>query len=191
MAQTSALGIPRGESWWWLLRQRSVQVTLAGWLLLTLAVLPLAGFSNLPFDRPSLAGQSVTLQFVNAESNLVLALMIIALALVVTRRRVVPDLAARVGSRQIAVAKVSALVVYGVLIQAFGVLVGKTIGMAPISAHMPGSIYAVREPITPMQAVVWAAYNFVLYAAIPYLVFRAGGGFAQTEVSATEQSEHR
>jgi hypothetical protein len=176
MAQTATTGSrPRGAGWWlWLPRQRSFQLTAVVWLVLSLAVPFLAG-PGLPFDRPSLEGQSVTLQLLNAESNLVLALGVIALTMIVTRHRVVPDLAARVPSRAMAWVEVSALIAYGVLIQAVGMLVGKMIGSGPISAHMVGSIYASREPITPTQALDWAVYNFVLYAAMPYLVFRVRG----------------
>ena len=176
MTQTPVtVAVARGQPWWsWLPRQRSFQIAAAAWFLLTLAVPLLAG-SSLPFDRPSLEGQSVGLQLLNAESNLVLALLVIGLAIAVTRDRVVPDLAARVPSRTMAVAEVGVLVGYGVLLQAVGVLVGRLIGTFPVSAHMPGSIYAVREPITPAQALVWAVYNFVLYAVVPYLAFRARG----------------
>jgi hypothetical protein len=124
MTQTPVtVAVARGQPWWsWLPRQRSFQIAAAAWFLLTLAVPLLAG-SSLPFDRPSLEGQSVGLQLLNAESNLVLALLVIGLAIAVTRDRVVPDLAARVPSRTMAVAEVGVLVGYGVLLQAVGVLV--------------------------------------------------------------------
>src|SRR5262249_22199332 len=38
-----------------------------------------------------------------------------------------------------------------------------------------GSIYAVSITITPAQTAVWMTYNFVLFAVIPYLVFRSRG----------------
>jgi hypothetical protein len=175
MTQAAPLREHGSRHWWvWALQQRSIQLTLAGWLVITIAVPLLAG-PSLPFDRPSLAAQPVETQIINAQSNLLLALLVIAVAYVATRHRVAPDLAKRVPARAIAVTEVTVLVAYGALIQAGGVLVGRLIGTVPLSAHMPGSIYAVAEPITPAQAVVWMAYNFVLYALIPYLVFRVRG----------------
>jgi hypothetical protein len=172
---TTAIGERTARrGWLWILRQRSAQLTIAGWVLIAVAVPVLAG-PTLPFDRPTLEGQSVGTQIINAHLNLVLALFVIALALVATRHRVVPDLASRAPTRAIALTEVAVLVVYGALIQAGGALVGQLIGMPPLSAHMPGSIYATRESITPPQAMIWMSYNFVLYALIPYIVFRARG----------------
>jgi hypothetical protein len=165
---------PIQRGWRWILGQRSTQLTLAAWLAIAVAI-PLLASGSLPFDRPSLDGQPVSTQIVNAHLNLVLAVCVIALAYVVTRHRVVPDIAARAPARAVAALEVGVLVAYGVLIQAGGVVVGQLIGTVPLSAHMPGSIYAVREPITPAQTAVWMTYNFLLYAVIPYLVFRARG----------------
>jgi hypothetical protein len=166
------VGTRRG--WRRFLGERSVQLALGGWLVATVAVPFLAG-SSLPFDRPLVDRQSVGAQIANAESNLIVALLVIGLAYAVTRGRRAPDIAARVPSRAVAIAEVSALVGYGVLVQVVGVIVGNALGMHPISAHLPGTIYGIRQPVTPTAALVWMAYNFVLYAALPYLVFRARG----------------
>jgi len=175
MTQAAAIRPHRTEPWWlWVLKQRATQLALAGWLVIAIAIPLLAG-PSLPFDRPSLADQPVGTQILNAHSLVLLALMVIALAYVVTQDRVVKDIAARAPARAIAAVEVGVLVAYGVLIQAGGVIVGQLIGSVPLSGHMPGSIYAVRETITPAQTAVWMTYNFVLYAAIPYLVFRWRG----------------
>jgi hypothetical protein len=165
----------RRQPWWvWASHQRSFQLALAGWILIALAIPLLAG-PSLPFDRPALADQPVGTQIFNAHSLVVLALMVIAVANLVTPHRVVPDIAARMPERAVAAVEVGVLVTYGVLIQAGGVIVGQLIGTSPLSGHMPGSIYAVSETITPAQTAVWMTYNFVLYAAIPYVVFRLRG----------------
>jgi hypothetical protein len=175
MTQAAIIGEGSARPWWvCVLHQRSFHLALAGWILIAIAVQILAG-SSLPFDRPSLEGQAVQTQIVNAHLNLVQALLVIALTYAATQHRVAPDLAARVPSRAVAVGEVAGLVAYGVLVQAGGALVGGWMGTPPLSAHMPGSIYAVREPITPAQALVWMAYNFVLYALVPYLFFRHRG----------------
>jgi len=175
MTQVATVTAHRTQHWWvWALQQRSFQLTLAGWILIAIAIPLLAG-PTLPFDRPALADQPVGTQILNAHSLLVLALMVIAVAYLVTRDRVAPDVAARAPARAIAAVEVGVLVAYGVLIQAGGVIVGQLIGTVPLSGHMPGSIYAVSEAITPAQAAIWMTYNFVLFAVIPYVVFRLRG----------------
>jgi hypothetical protein len=110
MTHTTAVAERTAQPWWLsILRERSVQLTLAGWLVISIAVPILAG-SSLPFDRPSLEGQPVGTQIVNAQANLVLALMVIALAYAATGHRVAPDIAARAPSRALAVAEVTVLV---------------------------------------------------------------------------------
>jgi len=175
MRHAAAVRGHRAQRWWvWALQQRSLQLALAGWILIAIAIPLLAG-PRLPFDRPALADQPVGIQIFNAHSLLLLALLVIAVANLVTPHRVVPDIAARAPAGAVAAYEVGVLVAYGVLIQAGGVIVGRLIGTVPLSGHMPGSIYAVSTTITPAQAAVWMTYNFVLYAAIPYLVFRLRG----------------
>jgi hypothetical protein len=173
--QTATLVQRPPRRWWlWVLQQRSTQLALVGWVLIAIAIPLLAG-PTLPFDRPALAGQPVATQILNAHSLVLLALVVIAVANLVTPHRVMPDIVARAPARPIAAVEVGLLVAYGVLIQAGGVIVGQFIGTVPLSGHMPGSIYAVSDTITPAQTAVWMTYNFVLYAVIPYLVFRLRG----------------
>jgi hypothetical protein len=102
MTQTTTLMKHPPRHWWlWALQQRSIQLTLAGWLIIAIAIQLLAG-PSLPFNRPSLADQPVGTQIFNAHSLLVLALMVIAVANLVTPHRVAPDIASRVPARSIA-----------------------------------------------------------------------------------------
>ena len=98
--------------WVWVLQQRSIQLTLAGWVLIAIAVPLLAG-PSLPFDRPVLAEQPVGTQIVNAHSLVLLALVVIAVANLVTPHRVVPDIASRAPARAIAAVEVGVLVTLG------------------------------------------------------------------------------
>jgi len=94
MTHTATVAQSPPQHWWvWALQQRSFQLSLAGWILIALAIPLLAG-PSLPFDRPALADQPVGTQILNAHSLLVLALMVIAVANLVTPHRVVPDIAA-------------------------------------------------------------------------------------------------
>src|SRR5262245_40728874 len=128
MRQAATVGAHRTQHWWvWALQQRSFQLALAGWILIAIAIPLLAG-PSLPFDRPSLADQPVGTQIFNAHSLVVLALLVIAVANLVTPHRVVPDIASRAPARAVAAYEVGVLVAYGVLIQAGGVIVGRLIG---------------------------------------------------------------
>ena len=169
-------GPPRKPGWRGFVGNRAVQVAAAFWLLGTLAALLLTGDGGLPFgDRPRLAGASVRAELVNVWSGLLVALLLVGVAYGVTRRRAVPDLAARVPTRRAARFELLLLVLYGVLVQLGGWVLGAALGEHPVSLHLHGTLYGAAHPVTPGYALLWAGYNFVLYAAVPYLVFRRRG----------------
>jgi hypothetical protein len=67
------------------------------------------------------------------------------------------------------------LIGYGALAQIGGLLLGRALGYYPISLHLPGSIFGLRQPIAPSETIVWMAYNFAVYAVVPYCFFRRRG----------------
>lgn len=160
---------PRG-----LVRRRSVQVTAALWVLGSLAVIPLAG-DGLPFVRGH-DPLPVATEVVNGQLNLLLALVLIAVAVLLTRRRPRVDLAARAPGRRAAARETAALVAYGVVVSVVGVAVGELAGEHAYSLHLPGTIYGLHhETLAPGWVAGWVAYNLVFWAVVPYLVFRARG----------------
>ena len=154
--------------------QRSVQVTLLVWVAASVAV-PFLSAGRLPFDRPLNAGQSVGFELIAQQVSALIALLLMGVAYVMTRRRTVPDLASRVPSIAIARAEVILLIGYGALAQIGGLLLGRALGYYPISLHLPGSIYGLSQPISPSETIVWMAYNFAVYALVPYTFFRRRG----------------
>ncbi|WP_238016692.1 hypothetical protein KZZ52_00880 [Dactylosporangium sp. AC04546] len=107
-------------------------------------------------------------------ANVVLA-EVLALAAVVhllTRRRTSPDLAARAPSTPRARAEVLAVLGYGAVLQAGGWLLGRAMGWHPIGFHLAGSVVGTHDTVTPAEAMTWAVYNVVGYAALPYAWFR-------------------
>jgi hypothetical protein len=154
--------------------ERSVQVTLLLWVLASLAV-PIMSGDRLPFDRPLNAGQSAVMEVVAQQVSALIALLLMGVAYVVTRRRRVPDIASRVPSRATARAELMLLIGYGALAQIGGLLLGRALGYYPISLHLPGSIFGLRQPIAPSETIVWMAYNFAVYAVVPYCFFRRRG----------------
>lgn len=172
---------PPQQPWWrGFITNRAVQVAAAFWLLGTLAAVVLGGEGGLPFgDR---AGTPVGAELFNVWGGLVVALLLVAVAYFVTRRRVVTDMAARAPARSVARLELTLLTFYGVLIQLGGWLLGTALGQHPISLHLHGTLYGAAHPVTPGYALLWMSYNFVFYALVPYLVFR-GRGYSDEQLS--------
>src|SRR6266508_197097 len=179
-------GAQLGQLLGYLLRQRSVQIVIALWLLANIAVLAVAR-GRLPFDRPAVAGSPFASQLIFANLGLVEVLLLIALTWYLTRRREVPDLAARAPDRDRAWRETFGLLGYGVLVQVGGAVLGTALGWRPISFHLAGTIYGTHAHITRTEALTWAVYNLVLYAIVPYLFFRRRYSNEQLNLKSTNR----
>jgi len=173
-----------------LLRRRSVQVTLALWVLSNALVLMVAR-GHLPFDRPTVADTPLGSQLAFANLSLVEVLLLIALTWYLTRGRPAPDLAGRAPGREQARRETFGLLGYGILAQAGGALLGLELGWRPISFHLAGTIYGTHAHITRVEALTWALYNVVLYAVVPYLFFRRRYSREQLNLRSTDHRNDR
>lgn len=163
-------GKPPQRPWRAFITNRAVQFAAAFWLSGTLAAVVLVGEGGLPFgDR---AGTPVSAELFNVWGGLVVALLLVAVAYGITRRRTVIDMATRAPAHSVARFELVKLVVYGVLAQLGGWLLGSALGDHPISLHLHGTLYGAAHPVAPGYALLWAGYNFAFYAVIPYLIFR-------------------
>jgi len=151
-----------------------VWITALGWVAISGIVIALAG-DTLPFDRPVLAGVSTLTQVMNGWLNLLGAGILIVITYVMTRRRAVPDMAARAPERGQAIREVGLIVGYILLAQAVGFVIGHALGSHAISLHLPGSLFGTSNPPTAGWAFAWAGYNLIAYAVLPYLYFRRRG----------------
>jgi hypothetical protein len=156
---------------WWLVRQRSVQIAIAGWLLVNAVLLSLAG-KHLPFFSPQLSEVPTAKQVLstNVEYIEIFILMLIVHAL--TRRRPIPNIADRVPATSIAKRETALVLAYGVLGSAGGFFVGHAFGWHAFSFHLMGSIYGTTQMVVPAEVFCWAAYNLIVFAIIPFVVFR-------------------
>jgi hypothetical protein len=162
--------------WLRFLSLRSVQLTAAFWVCATIAVFLIVGDGELPFgERPSLEGVLLGGEVINGWANVGVALILIGVTYLVTKGRVVPDMAARAPVRSAALAETAGLVGYGILVQLGGLLLGRAVGEHAISLHMHGTIYGADNPLSVIEAAVWMLYNLVFYAVLPYLFFRQRG----------------
>ncbi len=160
----------------WLIRllsQRSVQVTLALWLLAYLLVLVVA-HGSLPFVRPVLENVPFVAQLIGPTLALLEVLALMGVVYWLTRRRTIPDIAARAPDRAVAWREVWLLIGYSLLGQVSGFLIAHAFGWHPFSFHIAGTLYGAPESDLPVpaEAFAWAIYNFVVYAVVPYLFFR-------------------
>ena len=167
-------GKPPQKPWWSaFLTNRTVQFAAVFWLFGTAAAFVFVGAEGLPFgDR---AGSPPAAELSNVWGGLVVALLLVAVIYGVTWRRTVPAMVARVPERSVARFELVMLVIYGVLAQLGGWLLGTVLGDHPISLHLHGTLYGAAHPVAPGYALLWAGYNFAFYAIIPYLIFRRRG----------------
>jgi hypothetical protein len=149
-------------------REKSFQVALALWILVSIAAVELSGGWN--GARAYAEGSS---------GSLLAIILLIGIAALVTRRRPMPDLGARAPERAKALREIAGLWIYGAVVLAVGQIIGRHFFGEGIALHLNGSL--VGDALgkfrvqSPTEVCTWAAYNGILLALIPYAVFRARG----------------
>jgi hypothetical protein len=157
-----------------LLRERSFQIALLLWAACAAAIFPLSQ-GTLPFNRPSLVGVEVRLQIYAAIFGWLYALIFMGVTYALTRRRAMPDMAARAPNALMSMRETLALWIYAALVMAGGQVLGRKMFGEGIGLHLNGSLFGMTRIVTPREVWVWAIYNFVLLALVPYVAFRARG----------------
>lgn len=154
-----------------LLRKRSVQLAVLGWLSANGVVLAVAG-DALPFNWPAAAARTPVGHLVDANLVLVEVLILAALTYWITRKRTLPNLADRAPERSVAARETLLLLLYGAGGLGLGFILARLAGWHPFGLHLAGSIYGTQEHVSPAESIAWAAYNLVVYAVVPLLLFR-------------------
>jgi len=154
-----------------LLRKRSVQLAVLGWLSANCVVLAVAG-DALPFNWPTAAARTPVGHLVDANLVLVEVLILAALTYWITRKRTLPNLADRAPERSVAARETLLLLLYGAGGLGLGFILARLAGWHPFGLHLAGSIYGTHEHVSPAESIAWAAYNLVVYAVVPLLLFR-------------------
>jgi hypothetical protein len=150
----------------------AVQIAAAFWLAANAAVLLLAG-GVLPFDRPALAAMSFFQQVALPGLGLIEVFQLMGVVAVLTRRRTIPDLAARAPVRAQARCETVSSLCYAALGQAGGWIVGPELGYRPFSFHLAGTLVGCSNSPDGCEVWTWAIYNFLVFAVVPYLWFRS------------------
>jgi hypothetical protein len=155
----------------WLIRlvgQRSVQLTILGWVAANALVL-LVAREALPFDWTD---RSVSSRLVGANLALLEVLVLMAVVHALTRGRRLPALAERAPARSEARRETLLLLAYGIVGLLGGFALGRAFGWRPFGFHLAGTLYGTRDHVAPVEALAWAAYNLVVYAVVPLIYFR-------------------
>src|SRR5579872_5094692 len=123
------------------------------WAGLNIGALALAD-GALPFDRPALAMAPFWLQVALPTGGLLQIFLLMGIVYWLTRRRAVPDMAARAPARGRAAAETLGLLVYAMLGQAGGWIVGPAFGYRAFSFHLAGTLVGCTTPPSAGEAIV-------------------------------------
>jgi hypothetical protein len=153
-----------------LIRHPAAQLALALWIAAYGAVLLLAD-GSLPFDRPALARVPFAVQLAAPTIGMAQIFVLMAIVYGLTRRRVLPDLAARAPGRGLAARETFGLLAYAAAGEAGGWIVGPALGYRPFSFHIAGTLFGCATPPPIGEMLTWALYNFAVFAVMPTLWF--------------------
>ncbi len=157
---------------WW--RERSLLFAVIIWLACLAAIYPISR-GVLPFNRPNIGALSFQQQIVFQVFQPIVFFVFLAVIYWLTRRRALPDMAGRAPDRSLAARETLLMWSYAAVVLGAGQIIGSKFFGQGIGLHLNGSLFGVTHMQTPREVWCWAAYNFLLYAAAPYLVFRARG----------------
>jgi hypothetical protein len=156
-------------------RQRSIWIALLLWMGLCVAYVGLChGKDPLNFTAKVLE-QPPAVQVISSSIALVFFVLEIGLVCLLTRRRAWPDLAQRAPERAIALRETVALWIYGAIVMLAGRYLGLHLFGEGIAMHLNGSLVGATRVQSPHEVYLWAGYNGILFAAVPYVVFRVRG----------------
>jgi hypothetical protein len=141
------------------------------WIISYVVVLWLAR-GSLPFDRPAVAQLPFAVQMAAPTVGLIEIFVLMMLAFLLTRKRVIPDMAARAPDRRVALRETVLVLAYAALGQVGGWIVGPALGYRPFSFHIAGAVFGCAVTPRPAEVWIWVLYNFVVFAVAPYLYFR-------------------
>jgi hypothetical protein len=149
----------------------AAQIAVLLWIVANAAVLLLAD-GRLPFDRPALAGIPFAAQVAAPSLTMIEIFLLMGVVHWLTRKRAIADIAARAPGRRVAGRETAALLAYAAAGQVGGWIVGPALGYRPFSFHIAGTLFGCSTPPPEGEVLTWAVYNFVVFAAVPYLWFR-------------------
>ncbi|HEV2269313.1 MAG TPA: hypothetical protein VGR92_07640 [Steroidobacteraceae bacterium] len=159
-----------GSGLGYVFRQRSLHVALLLWILLCVAAHMLGPSMPRLEGAPNMRGASTL-----SSIYLVLVILAMGLASLLARHRAFPNLAERAPDRATALREVAGLWAYVAVVLVAGQFLGRHFFGAGIALHLNGSLMGATRVQSPPEVFTWAAYNGILLALVPYVVFRLRG----------------
>ena len=150
---------------------RGVQTAAVLWIAGTTTAWWLAR-GSLPFDRPAVARLPFVFQMAAPTVGLIEIFALMAVVFFLTRGRAIPDMAARAPERRLALRETGLVLAYAALGQVGGWIVGPALGYRPFSFHIAGTVFGCTVMPKPAEVWIWALYNLLVFAVVPYLYFR-------------------
>jgi hypothetical protein len=158
----------------YLLHQPALWIALLIWCLLSAAAILLCR-NGVPLNRPELAATPPITDVLNNSIGLVLIILFLGVVSLLARRRPLPNLAERAPKRSIALRETLTLWVYGIVVLFAGRILGQHYFGEGIALHLNGCLFGATHVQSLAAVYTWAAYNGILLALLPYLVFRWRG----------------
>jgi hypothetical protein len=154
-------------------RQRSFVVALILWVLISVGTLALC-HGTMPLPLGPHPGKPIA-QVISSWIALIFLVLEAGLVVLITRKRALPDLAARSPERATALRESLYLWIYGAVVLLAGRVIGIHFFGEGIAMHLNGSLVGATRVQSPAEVYTWAAYNGILLGLIPYIVFRMRG----------------
>ena len=149
----------------------SLWVAIATWAVANLVVATTTGSAGLPFDWPTRDGLATWEILVETNLALLQVLLLMAVVHWLTRGRRDVRMAERAPVRRVAMVETWGLLAYGALGLVGGFFLARAFGWHPFGLHLAGTLFGTHAELAPAEVLVWAAYNFVVYAAVPLVWF--------------------
>jgi hypothetical protein len=127
--------------------------------------------AQLPVEWPARAGLATHDVLVEANLALLQVLLLMGVVWGLTRKRPDPCLADRAPDLRVARRETWGLLAYGVCGLLGGFALARALGWHPFGLHLAGTLFGTHAHVDKAEVVVWAAYNFVVYAVVPLLHF--------------------
>jgi hypothetical protein len=158
----------------YLVRQPSLWIALLIWCLLSAGAILLCR-NAVPLDRPELASQTPVNEVLGNSVGLVAVILLVAIVAFLARHRPYPNLAERAPERGVALRETVAVCMYGAVVLLAGRIIGDHYFGEGIALHLNGCIFGATHLQSPAAVCIWAAYNGIFLALLPYLIFRWRG----------------
>ncbi len=127
---------------------------------------------SLPFDRPAVAALPFAVQMAAPTIGMIEIFALMLVAFLLTRKRAIPDMAARAPEVGVARRETALVLAYAALGQIGGWIVGPALGFRPFSFHIAGTVFGCAVAPGAAEMGTWATYNLIVFAVLPYLYFR-------------------